>query len=267
MSDWLELLSVFFGVLGSVSLAIVAWCVKYYIPGYLKTKGQNLATKEDIASITREVEGVKEYYTVELEKYKNAIWRGQQREVWFKEEFKLRLETYKKATLLIYKYLEYIKNFHVSHLSSGINEAICCHLERENYELKEIVGGDYRVEYESTREKSLEWYFKCKDIEIELREVLGVVDVYFDDDLSRSLDALVRKGVDAARTYCGLEGFYELVESEFRKSSDYSDVSSAVMKNLHSEFQKLVPEVEAQTCLERLKKSIVQDREKILGVS
>lgn len=135
--------------------------------------------------------------------------------MWFREEFKLRLDTYKRAIVLVYKYLENIESYHIAHLSSGVNEAIYCHLEAKGGTLKEFVGEQYRVEYESTRAKSLEWYFKCKEIEIELREVLGVVEVYFDGELFVLLDRLIAKGADAARTFCSLDELCSAVEEEY----------------------------------------------------
>ena len=41
--------------------------IKYYFPTYFAEKGKNLATKEDIASITREVESVRHEYSALLE--------------------------------------------------------------------------------------------------------------------------------------------------------------------------------------------------------
>ena len=40
-----------------IGVAILLW--KYSVPGYLKKKGENLATKEDIEAITEKVEGVR----------------------------------------------------------------------------------------------------------------------------------------------------------------------------------------------------------------
>ena len=65
-----------------VSLVLV-FCVGTllgkYLPSYLSKKGENLATKEDIAEITREVERVKSEYTERLEgiaehlRYRNQL--------------------------------------------------------------------------------------------------------------------------------------------------------------------------------------------------
>lgn len=50
--------------LGVVVAVAIAWVIlKSFIPGYLAEKGKNLATKEDVAEITRKVEDVKHQYT------------------------------------------------------------------------------------------------------------------------------------------------------------------------------------------------------------
>lgn len=47
--------------------------IKNYFPSYFNEKGKNLATKEDIADITAEVERVRSFYASDLEKLKNSM--------------------------------------------------------------------------------------------------------------------------------------------------------------------------------------------------
>jgi hypothetical protein len=57
--------------LGAVAVAVVGlWLLKHYLPAYLTEKGKNLATKEDVAGITREVERVRHEYNAILEELK-----------------------------------------------------------------------------------------------------------------------------------------------------------------------------------------------------
>jgi hypothetical protein len=56
-----------FGI-GAAVASFIAWLLlKNYLPSYLSEKGKNLATKEDIALITREVEEVRHEYTTLVE--------------------------------------------------------------------------------------------------------------------------------------------------------------------------------------------------------
>jgi hypothetical protein len=50
-----------------IGFVVLALILKSFIPSYLTEKGRNLATKEDIAEITRMIEGAKVEYLIQLE--------------------------------------------------------------------------------------------------------------------------------------------------------------------------------------------------------
>ncbi|SIS16515.1 hypothetical protein SAMN05878276_2753 [Aquipseudomonas alcaligenes] len=58
------------GMQAVVAGVVVFLLIKYFLPGYLSEKGKNLATREDIAKITQEVESVKNQYAILLEELK-----------------------------------------------------------------------------------------------------------------------------------------------------------------------------------------------------
>src|SRR5216683_2857063 len=58
-------------VLVGTGVALVA--LRNYLPSYLRQKGQNLATKEDIAGITASIEGVRAQYAASLEHLKQSL--------------------------------------------------------------------------------------------------------------------------------------------------------------------------------------------------
>jgi len=51
-------------------ILLVFFLIKYFLPGYLSQKGKNLATKEDISEITKEIEEIKTTYSQLLETFK-----------------------------------------------------------------------------------------------------------------------------------------------------------------------------------------------------
>jgi len=59
-----------FGVGAILGGGILFYFIKSYIPAYLSEKGKNLATKEDVGAITKEVEAVKSGYAEILEEVK-----------------------------------------------------------------------------------------------------------------------------------------------------------------------------------------------------
>ncbi len=54
-------------------LGALAWLIRHYLAPYSAEKGKNLATKQDIAEITDQIEGVKGEYARELEGVRAAI--------------------------------------------------------------------------------------------------------------------------------------------------------------------------------------------------
>lgn len=65
----LELVGVF-SLGATVATVIVMLLARHYLPAYLGEKGKNLATREDIAEITHEVERVRTQYAALLEELK-----------------------------------------------------------------------------------------------------------------------------------------------------------------------------------------------------
>ncbi|USD27656.1 hypothetical protein J8Z24_11915 [Pseudoalteromonas sp. SCSIO 43201] len=59
-----------YGFEGVIAGLVVFLLVKYFLPGYLSQKGKNLATKEDISEITKEIEEVKSTYSQIMETFK-----------------------------------------------------------------------------------------------------------------------------------------------------------------------------------------------------
>ncbi|WHZ23301.1 MAG: hypothetical protein OJF47_002413 [Nitrospira sp.] len=60
-------------ILALVGIGALGLLLYRYLPAYAAEKGKNLATKEDIAEITRQIEGVKSGYAHELESVRAAI--------------------------------------------------------------------------------------------------------------------------------------------------------------------------------------------------
>jgi hypothetical protein len=63
-------------LLQGITLLTIGWLIKSYFPSYFSEKGKNLATKEDIAHITAEVERVRLLYAVDLERTRNELQQG-----------------------------------------------------------------------------------------------------------------------------------------------------------------------------------------------
>ena len=60
-----------FGIGALIGAGILYFLLKSFIPSYLSEKGKNLATKEDITSITDKVESVKTDYAKVIEEIRS----------------------------------------------------------------------------------------------------------------------------------------------------------------------------------------------------
>ena len=56
-----------FGLGGLAAGALVYFLLKSFVPAYLSKKAENLATREDVAKITEEIERVKSQYAVVID--------------------------------------------------------------------------------------------------------------------------------------------------------------------------------------------------------
>ena len=69
----MELLTFGISVISLIAVVAGGFLIRSYLPSYFTEKGKNLASKEDIAQITRLVEGVKAQYITEIEKVKATL--------------------------------------------------------------------------------------------------------------------------------------------------------------------------------------------------
>lgn len=60
-------------VLTLSAVVVLAALARSYLPSYMKKKGENLATKEDISAITEEVEKVRSLHAAEVESFKTSL--------------------------------------------------------------------------------------------------------------------------------------------------------------------------------------------------
>lgn len=91
-----------------VSVGVLGLLAKSYLPSYFQEKAKNLATKEDIGSITREVESVKAGFSKEQKLLKQAL-RFQQAER--ERRMNLRREVYLEAAEALGRTQEFLASF------------------------------------------------------------------------------------------------------------------------------------------------------------
>lgn len=60
-------------IINAFTIFLLGLFIKHYLPGYMAKKGENLATKEDIAEIIRRTEEVQEEFRKDFEKFSSDI--------------------------------------------------------------------------------------------------------------------------------------------------------------------------------------------------
>ncbi len=69
----MEIINLIIEIVTLLAIGLVFIFIKIYLPSYLKEKGRNLATKEDIEEITDKIEKIRIQYTSEVERLKAAL--------------------------------------------------------------------------------------------------------------------------------------------------------------------------------------------------
>lgn len=99
------MLNTVFDILILISIGIVVLLAKKYVPTYVSEKAKNLATKEDIASITAEVENIRLQYAKDIETFKADLLR----ELELLKISQAELQLHKTEQFV--KFIEYFNNF------------------------------------------------------------------------------------------------------------------------------------------------------------
>jgi hypothetical protein len=96
--DWLGIVQIFATLLAAFGLMLF---MRHLLPSYVAEKGKNLATKEDIGAITREIESVKATYAENIEALRAALSsRSHIHQVRYEQEFAFLLELTEKVVEL-----------------------------------------------------------------------------------------------------------------------------------------------------------------------
>jgi len=200
-----------------VSIFIVGLLVKTYLPGYIGEKAKNLATKEDIADITNQIEQVKADYSKQLELYKSDIWKSQQNYLLLQEEAKLKVEVFKKAVVDVAKLTSLIgmHQLHASNCEMARAAAEMAHA-KENEEVKKA-SWDMYLDYHA---KAATTYTNFRDVIVELGSTYALFSIYFDSVLTDSLHKVIEMGHEAIALKMPPAEFQTRMEEEYNKLLD-----------------------------------------------
>lgn len=207
------------------SIPIIALLIKFYLPGYIKEKGKNLATKEDIAGITDQIEQVRTEYAKQLELYKDGIWQTQQRYLQMQEEAKLRVDVFKEAVVDVAKLTNLINIYQLHSSNSEMNSAIAQMAHHKGNEKVEKASWDMHLDQ---KEKAAKLYSDFRGLIVELGGTFALLSVYFEPALSESLHRILTMAHVAAELKMSPAEFRERLEDEYSKGHDLNVIRQIV---------------------------------------
>ena len=149
--------------------------IRFFPSNYIKEKAKNLATKEDISKITKEIESIKTEHQKQLEIFKSQIWREQQSLIWLKENRNNQIKILTDAISTMGRFVSHVQDTSFASICSDS----CLELSAKK-DLSEQSREYYRKEYEDYRKKSNELLSELDSIKYKLDELHTLSSIYFD---------------------------------------------------------------------------------------
>ena len=239
-----------------LSFIILILIARFYFPSYMKEKAKNLATKEDVALITEEMEKVKTEYAKSLEVYKGEIWQEQQKLLWFQEECKLKIDIFKKSVVIVNKFNDKIVNHQI--YSSSRDMALAFSEMKQS--LDQSARDYYRSEYESFRIKAEASFLDFRAISTELSELSALLAIYFDPSLHELALEIRDKGNLAMKSQFTPIQIAEKINEVFAQNHDLNVTKTLVGAIYDKTYEALIPNREAQSFLEKIRNAAASAR-------
>jgi hypothetical protein len=202
------MLTILLNIIILLSIGIVVLLGRKYLPAYLTEKAKNLATKEDIAMITKEVENVRIQYAKELEKFRGQL----QSELELMKINQAELQLHKTEQFV--KFIDYFNNFFadknkVQAIQNNQNEK-----DKFNKNLLDLGVKLFFFASDSTVKKYIEWRF-CM-----LKPPNGSLDPLYLIKIYGELILEIRKDLGYLDTKCDHNDFLNIMLKDWWKHQE-----------------------------------------------
>lgn len=201
------------------------------IKEYLKEKGKNIATKEDIEQITEKIENVKNELS-----YKN-----QQKIEWNENTKKLLLDFYSNYINLSD---DYLKNFTIFYNDISDPNAVRNHMEKIAKEHSELKHNFYKLNiYEAKDSKFLEKLSKLLndlnivygEIKIHLMQIENYIKI---NNISLQKDNTIYKNL-VERRQEEFEKIFEILEKNTeKKNNNFNELSNLIYRKIKEKYNE-----------------------------
>ena len=204
------MLSIVLNIAILLSIGIVALLMRKYLPTYLTEKAKNLATKEDIAGITKEVESVRIQYAKELEKFRGQL----QRELELMKISQADLQLHKTEQFV--KFIEYFNNFFADKKKQQAIQKSQNEKAKFNKNMLDLGVKLFFFASDSTVKKYIEWRFCAIKPQNGSAEPMKLMRIYGDLILE------IRKDLGYRDTKCDHNDFLNIMLTDWWKHQESS---------------------------------------------
>lgn len=183
-----ELMQYIYALIGAILGGLATLLLQNFLPSYVREKGKNLATKEDIESITQKIESIKTEYLKQVETHKSQLWQDQQKYLWAQEEAKLKIDTFKKAIIDVARLINLVKKYQLllserelALAAAGISKAAS---DDASHKL-------YLEKCNQFAEQANLAFSAFKDVLVEMGGLYALFSIYFTSELSSTLTEIL----------------------------------------------------------------------------
>jgi hypothetical protein len=193
-------------ILSSIGIVILLW--RKYLPSYLSEKAKNLATKEDIAAITKEVESVRLQYSKELEKFRVQL----QRELELMKISQAELQLHKTEQFV--KFIDYFNTFFADKKQQQAIQKNQNEKDKFNKNMLDLGVKLFFFASDSTVKKYIEWRFCAIKPQNESPDPMNLMRIYGDLILE------IRKDLGYRDTKCDHNDFLNIMLTDWWKHQE-----------------------------------------------
>lgn len=223
-----------------LALQIINFCVlilivlfRKYFFAYFSEKGKNLATKEDVAEITNEIEAVRVEYSKGVEKFKSDLWKHQREYEWYREDVKIKVSLLQDATHIL------------SSFDDAVLKNIVCTSSRDialsisKLPIDDSSRAFFLNEYSAYRVKSEESYLELRSLSADISRHSVLLRAYFSDELADLFVIIANMGNSTASV--SVDNLDSVIAKEFSLNSNVDEIKRGVVDLFDSRWSEKRP--------------------------
>lgn len=196
-----------------ISIGLVVLFVRKYLPTYVMEKAKNLATKEDIAAITSEVENIRIQYAKELEEFRGQL----QRELELIKISQAELQLHKTEEFV--KFIEYFNDIFADKKKQQAIQTDQKEKDKFNKNMLDLGVKLFFFASDTTVKKYVEWRFNVIKPRSGTDDRMSLIRIYGDLILE------IRKDIGYPNTACDRNDFLNIMLSDWWKHQEGANTS------------------------------------------